>query len=53
MVRESDGSKSPGPDGFNFVFVKEFWYLIKHEVRIMFDLFMRMRCYQKVCMRIL
>lgn len=39
MARESDGSKSPGLDGFNFAFVKEFWYLIKREVRIMFDQF--------------
>lgn len=37
VVKESDGNKSPGPDGFNFAFIKEFWYLIKHEVRIMFD----------------
>jgi hypothetical protein len=29
VVKESDGNKSPGPDGFNFGFVKEFWYLIK------------------------
>lgn len=39
VVRDSDGTKSPGPDGFNFTFVKEFWYLIKNEVRIMFDQF--------------
>jgi len=39
VVRESDSSKSPGPDGFNFAFVKKIWYLIKHEVRIMFDQF--------------
>jgi hypothetical protein len=39
VVRESDGGKSPGPDGFNFAFVKEFWYLLKDEVRIMFDQF--------------
>jgi len=39
VVRESDVSKSPGPDGFNFAFVKEFWYLIKNEVRILFDQF--------------
>jgi len=37
VVRDSDGNKSPGPDGYNFAFVKEFWYLIKDEVRIMFD----------------
>jgi hypothetical protein len=39
VVRESDGGKSPGPDGYNFAFVNEFWYLIKDEVRIMFDQF--------------
>jgi hypothetical protein len=39
VVRESDGNKSPGPDGFNFAFVKEFLYLMKNEVRIMFDQF--------------
>jgi hypothetical protein len=39
VVMESDGNKSPGPDGFNFSFFKEFWYLLKDEVRIMFDQF--------------
>lgn len=39
VVKDSDGNKSPGPDGFNFAFIKEFWHLIKHEVRIMFDQF--------------
>jgi len=39
VVRDSDGTKSPGPDGFHFAFVKEFWYLIKDEIRIMFDQF--------------
>lgn len=39
VVKESDGNKSPGPDGFNFAFLKQFWYLIKHEVRIFFDQF--------------
>jgi len=38
-VGDSDGGKSPGPDGYNFAFIKEFWYLIKDEVRIMFDQF--------------
>lgn len=36
---ESDGNKSPGPDGYNFAFFKQFWYLMKHEVRILFDQF--------------
>jgi len=28
VVLESDGNKSPGPDGFNFVFLKAFWNLL-------------------------
>lgn len=39
VVKSSDGNKSSDPDGFNFSFFKEFWYLLKHEVRIMFDQF--------------
>ena len=39
VLAECDGDKSPGPDGFNFAFVKKFWYLIKSEVHIMFDQF--------------
>jgi hypothetical protein len=39
VVTECDGNKSPGPDGFNFNFVKSFWYLLKNEVRILFDQF--------------
>jgi hypothetical protein len=39
VVFESDGNKSPGPDGFNFAFVKAMWYLIKGDVRIMLDQF--------------
>lgn len=39
VVKESDGNKSPGPDGFNFAFFKRFWYLVKDEFRIMFDQF--------------
>jgi hypothetical protein len=27
VITSSDGTKSPGPDGFNFAFFKEFWYL--------------------------
>lgn len=36
---ESYGNKSPGPDGFNFAYFKRFWYLMKDEIRIMFDQF--------------
>jgi hypothetical protein len=39
VVCGCDGSKSPGPDGFNFAFIKEFWDLLKGEIRIMFDQF--------------
>jgi len=39
VMEECDGDKSSGPDGFNFAFVKKFWYLIKDEVHIMFDQF--------------
>ncbi|GAU30313.1 hypothetical protein TSUD_211700 [Trifolium subterraneum] len=39
VVVNSDGNKSPGPDGFNFSFFKRFWDLLKDEIRIMFDQF--------------
>jgi hypothetical protein len=39
VLKESDGNKSPEPNGFNFAFIKEFWYLMKDEVRIMFHQF--------------
>lgn len=39
VVMGSDGTKSSGPDGFNFAFIKKFSYLMKDEVRIMFDQF--------------
>jgi hypothetical protein len=38
-VRGCDGSKSPGPDGFNFAFIKEFWEVMNGDIRIMFDQF--------------
>jgi hypothetical protein len=39
VVMESDGNKSPGPDGFNFAFIKKCWSLLRGEIRIMFDQF--------------
>jgi tRNA splicing ligase len=39
VIMDCDGNKSPGPDGFNFNFVKSFWSLLKWEVRILFDQF--------------
>jgi hypothetical protein len=38
-VKESDGNKSPGLDGFNYAFLKNCWDLLKGEIRIMFDQF--------------
>ncbi|GAU23240.1 hypothetical protein TSUD_172690 [Trifolium subterraneum] len=46
-IKDCDGSKSPGPDGFNFAFIKEFWDLMKHDVRIMFDQFHGNDCLPK------
>ncbi|GAU40168.1 hypothetical protein TSUD_292720 [Trifolium subterraneum] len=39
VVKNSDGSKCPGPDGFNFAFIKEFWGMLRSDVRILFDQF--------------
>lgn len=39
VVSNSDGSKCPGPDGFNFAFYKRFWDLLKGEIGMMFDQF--------------
>ncbi|KAK2444918.1 hypothetical protein QL285_015908 [Trifolium repens] len=47
VVKGSDGSKSPGPDGFNFAFIKEFWELLKGDVRILFDQFHGNSCLPK------
>ncbi|WJX12703.1 hypothetical protein P8452_03171 [Trifolium repens] len=38
-VKDSDGNKSPSPDGFNFAFLKKSWELLKGEITIMFDQF--------------
>ncbi|WJX67429.1 hypothetical protein P8452_51895 [Trifolium repens] len=47
VVMSCDGTKSPGPDGFNFAFVKEFWDLLKFDVQIMFDQFYGNECLPK------
>ncbi|GAU36827.1 hypothetical protein TSUD_320640 [Trifolium subterraneum] len=47
VIKGYDGSKSPGPDGFNFAFIKEFWEIMKHDVRIMFDQFHGNACLPK------
>lgn len=31
-VWSCDGSKSPGPDGFNFKFIRKFWELLKSDI---------------------
>jgi hypothetical protein len=47
VVMDSDGNKSPGPDGFNFAFVKSMWSVLKGEIRIMFDQFHGIRTLPK------
>jgi hypothetical protein len=39
VINDCDGNKSPGPDGFNFNFVKAFWSVMKVEMRILFHQF--------------
>lgn len=36
-VWDCDGDKSPGPDGFNFKFIKSFWHLLQLEVKNVLD----------------
>jgi len=49
VVVNSDGSKSLGPDNFNFSFYKRFWESMKGEMGIMFQQFFHfatlMRCF--------
>jgi hypothetical protein len=47
VVKSSDGNKSPGPDGFNFAFLKKFWEMLKGDIRIMFDQFHGNSCLQR------
>jgi hypothetical protein len=47
VVKLSDGSKCPGSDGFNFAFVKEFWELMRSDIRILFDQFYANECILK------
>jgi hypothetical protein len=37
VVKGCDRNKSPGPDRFNFAFIKKCWELLKGEIRVMFD----------------
>jgi hypothetical protein len=47
VVKECDGNKSPGPDGFNFNFVKDSWDLLKGDIRILFYQFHGNECLPK------
>jgi hypothetical protein len=44
VVQSIEGSKCPRPDGFNFSFIKEFWWLMKNDFRILFDQFRANEC---------
>lgn len=37
VLKECDGNRAPGPDGFNLNFFKKFWPVIKGEVVQFFD----------------
>jgi hypothetical protein len=47
VVRSCDGTKSPGPDGFSFAFINEFWELMRIDIRILFDQFHANACLPK------
>jgi hypothetical protein len=47
VVQSCDGNKSPGPDGFNFAFIKEFWGLMWNDISIFFDQFHGNECLPK------
>ncbi|XP_077232625.1 uncharacterized protein LOC143869974 [Tasmannia lanceolata] len=34
VIKDSDGNKAPGPDGFNGDFFKSFWYLIGSDITL-------------------
>ncbi|GJZ92047.1 RNA-directed DNA polymerase, eukaryota [Tanacetum coccineum] len=53
VVRECEGSKAPGPDGFNFNFVKSYWEIIKHEFWDCIKYFESPGCVYKVISKIL
>ncbi|KAK9072611.1 hypothetical protein SSX86_009046 [Deinandra increscens subsp. villosa] len=38
-IWESSGDKSPGPDGFNFKFLKRFWDLLKEDLKKLLEFF--------------
>ena len=38
-VKEMEGDKTPGPDGFPILFFQTFWDLVKEDVMLMMDTF--------------
>ncbi len=48
-VWQCEGSKSPGPDGFNFSFIRKSWDLIKHDIFAAMALFHRTGTIPKGC----
>jgi len=50
-VWQCEGSKSPGPDGFNFNFLKKSWNFLKEEVMAVMCLFMKQVVYRRGAMR--
>ncbi|XP_057443259.1 uncharacterized protein LOC130735191 [Lotus japonicus] len=40
-VWDCDGDKSPGPDGYNFTFIKSFWHILQDDFKRMIDEFHR------------
>ena len=49
VVWQCEGTKSPGPDGYNFNFFKKTWEVIKDEVVIVVSLFYETGCIPKGC----
>lgn len=39
VIKNSEGNKAPGPDGFNYNFFKHFWQLIKGDICNLFEEF--------------
>ena len=49
VVWQCEGTKSPGPDGYNFNFFKKTWEVIKDEVVTVVSLFYETGCIPKGC----
>ncbi|KAL6566436.1 hypothetical protein OROGR_002051 [Orobanche gracilis] len=46
-VWNCDGDKSPGPDGYNFTFIKNFWSCLKNDIIKMVDNFYERGCFPR------